>query len=90
MEPPYDSKCRNYTGEYIKAMADLYYSWGAMSPAPAMDMNVPTSRESCIDLCLAQAAADKCHCWPRVLPLMKNNMTVNVGELKMCPIKGKC
>ena len=78
LEPPYLTKCRNYTRDYFVRKRES---------AAFMDLSIPMSQEACIDECIARTAmgnSSHCGCWPPVIPFRKDNQTEKMKSIKWC------
>lgn len=77
MEPPYVTKCRNYSREYREKLPS-----GVL-----MDLAIPMSRTACIDECISRMSIENtthCGCWPPVIPFRKDNQTEKMKSVKWC------
>lgn len=80
LPPPYVTRCRNYTREYMATVKD------------PLTLSTPISREACIDECVVRYSINnkECKCWPTPVPYRRDNQTEKRQESRFCEeSKGK-
>ncbi|KAI1287350.1 Cytochrome P450 3A19 [Halotydeus destructor] len=76
LEPPFDSRCRNYLEGRKGTNKKLH---------PILD--TPSSRADCMTGCLGKHTMNACKCWPPELPYVSTFNTTHENNLTLCDWK---